>query len=103
MKRVINGLTYNTNTAEEIGQDDNGVGKSDFRFYDETLYKTKKGRFFLAGEGGALTKWAEPYPGGGSQFGSGIIALDKKDALEWCESHDIDPDIIAEHFEIDEA
>ena len=102
MKRVINGLTYNTDTAEEIGQDDNGLGTSDFRFYDETLYKTKKGRFFLAGEGGALTKWAEAY-GDMSGFGSGIIALDKKDALEWCESHDIDSDIIEEHFEIDEA
>jgi len=102
MKQVIGGKVYNTETAEEIGSYANNLGTRDFRDLEETLYKTRKGNFFIAGEGGALTRWAK-IAGDGSGPGEGIEALNKQEALAWCESHDIDADIIAKHFEVEEA
>ena len=57
MRRIIDGRMYNTETAVEIC----GISHShytDFHHYEETLYKTPKGAFFLVGEGGPLSKYA---------------------------------------------
>ena len=59
MKKVINGKLYDTATAEQLAEDWNGLSDSDFKCCTETLYKTPKGNYFLHGEGGALTEWAE--------------------------------------------
>ena len=101
MKQIINGLTYNTETATLIGEWGNNLGYSDFRNISEGLYVTKKGRFFLAGEGGAMTRYSEPC-GNLRSGGAGIIALDKQEALEWCEQH-LDADKFSEYFDIEEA
>ena len=46
MKKVINGLLYNTETAKEIGyHSENFPG--DFKYVCETLYKKKTGEYFL--------------------------------------------------------
>ena len=100
MKQVIDGKTYNTETATEIHNHNNGLGKGDFRYLDESLYKTPKGRFFLAGEGGAMTRYAKSY-GNTSTGGSGIQAVDHDLALMWCEEHGVDT--IEDHFEIENA
>lgn len=102
MKQVIEGKLYNTATAEEIGSYWNGRSQSDFRNVSESLYKTKSGRFFLAGSGGPMTKYSRPC-GDMTGGGSGIIPLETEEARTWCEEHDIDSDTIAKYFTIEEA
>lgn len=103
MKKIIGGKRYNTETAEEIASFGNGLGTRDFRNYDETLYKTKNGNWFLAGEGGPMTKYAEPC-GDMMCGGSDIIPLGPDEALAWLESHN-EADAIDTHFadKIEEA
>lgn len=95
--KIINGKTYNTTTATEIASHEHSY-QSDFRWCLESLYRTKKGAYFLAGQGGAMSKYAHAVSTGGWSNGEGIIPLDDTDALEWCESHDIDIDIIEAEF-----
>lgn len=102
MKRVIDGLTYNTETAVLVGEWDNGLGRNDFNNCSEQLFKTQKGRFFIAGEGGAMSRWSEPV-GNMRSGGSGILPLTPEEALSWCEQHGIDADTIAEHFDVEDA
>jgi len=86
MKKIINGKSYNTDTAEIIASFENGLGSRDFRNYSEELYKTKKGNYFLAGEGGAMTKYSRPV-GNMTDGGSDIFVLSKTEAIEWLERH----------------
>lgn len=102
MKQVIDGLTYNTETADLIGQWDNGLPLNDFNNCDEDLYRTKKGRFFLRYRGGGLSRWAVSV-GNGRTGSEGIQALSTEEALSWCESHGIDADTIAQYFEVEDA
>lgn len=100
--QVINGKRYNTDTATELGSFDNGLGRGDFGHVSETLYRTKKGAFFLDGEGGPNTSWAESV--GNMRGGSaGIRTLSTAEALNWAETHRVSPDTIAEHFDIEEG
>ena len=86
MKAVINGLRYDTEKAELIGEADFGYRK-DFRYFEETLYCTASGRFFLAGEGGPLTRWARINADNSKSGGKGIVAMDKIEALAWAEKN----------------
>jgi hypothetical protein len=52
---------------------------------DETLYRTKNGRFFLAGEGGALSKYARTISPTCSAPGEDLRPLTDREALEWLE------------------
>lgn len=103
MKQVIDGKMYNTDTAEEIGSWSNHLG-GDFRSCSETLYRTKKGNYFVHGEGGAMSKYAEQC-GDGMGGGSAIIPMDKDEAFEWAQQHCGDEDDVIEHFKdmIEEA
>lgn len=96
MKKVINGRLYNTETAKHIGNQGNGLGWNDFRCIDEDLYLKKTGEFFLAGEGGALTKYAEVTEHGRCA-GSGIIPLTEDEARDWVETY-LDVDAYIEVF-----
>lgn len=88
MKKVINGLTYNTETSKEIGHYCNGYYCNDFNHYSETLFRTKKGNHFLYGEGNALSKYSEPIGNNGRGGGSDIIPLTVEEAIGWCEQYD---------------
>ena len=84
MKKIVDGKTYNTETATELGVWGNDYGTTDFRWCDETLYRTKKGAYFLFGEGGAMSRYAGRY---GDMWGDGeeLIPLEEKEAKEWAE------------------
>lgn len=103
MKKIINGKSYNTETAEEIVSASSNCGKSDFRWFKESLYRTKKGNYFLAGEGHAMTKYATHYDNM-SGAGNGIFLLTKKEALNWLENNE-ETEKIEKYFsaEIEEA
>ena len=56
MKKVINGALYDTSTAKLLGEDSYS-NPGDFQHWVETLYRTKSGKYFLHGKGGAMTKY----------------------------------------------
>ena len=57
MKKIIKGKTYNTDTAVCLGKGTQGTF-GDPAGYEESLYQTKKGLYFIYGIGGETS----PYP-----------------------------------------
>jgi len=96
MKQVISGFIYDTDKAEEVWTASYS-NPSDFKHWSETLYRTKKGAFFLAGGGGPMSRWRKD-TGDGYSGSTGIIPLAEAEALDWCESNGADADLIAETF-----
>ncbi len=88
MKRVIDGKIYNTETAELLHEWSNGKFTSDFGHCEESLYKTKKGAYFIAGEGGAMTGYARSCGSNSTYGGSGIRVLSEAEAMTWLEEHE---------------
>lgn len=89
MKKIIDGKLYDTETAKEIGEYSYGA-INDFRYFSETLYKTKNGNYFMYGEGGALSQYAEV-----SEFGKcggcAIVPYTEEEAQKWAEDYlDVD-------------
>lgn len=88
MKRIIEGKTYNTATATRLyGLSCNASGKSDFRWEDTSLYQTKGGAFFLAGEGGPMTRWGKRV-GTMTTYGEGLMPITIEEAKEILERED---------------
>lgn len=102
MRTIINRKVYDTNTADEIADYSSGY-INDFRYYKESLYKTKNGRWFLCGEGGAMSKYSQP-EGNGRGYGHATIPLTKDEVIEWLEETE-HYDELEEHFanELEEA
>jgi hypothetical protein len=85
MKKIINGKLYNTDTAKPVKSTSHGDGPRDFGYYEETLYKKRTGEYFLAGEGGPLTKYSHSVGHSGMSGGEGIIPLTYEETLAWAE------------------
>ena len=98
MKAIINGLRYDTEKATLIGEYHTpGLGHNNFQYWTAALYKTpRSGRFFLTGEGHAMTRFAS-HSGDSSGWGSKVIPMSKKEALEWAEQY-LDAEDFEEHF-----
>ncbi len=97
MKAVIDGKRYDTETAEYIaGAGSQGISMSDFNYWEAALYKTKKGAYFVAGEGGALSPYGESYAGA-SHWGERITPKTKEEAFEWAQRF-CDPDRVQAEF-----
>lgn len=86
MKKIIDGKLYNTETARELGSDSYSNPR-DFHWWRETLYQKKTGEFFLHGEGGAATKYAETVGLNEWSGGKRIMPLTYTEATEWAEKH----------------
>ena len=97
MKAVIEGKRYDTATAKEIGSGEGKAYPGDFHYISETLYITPRGNFFLAGEGGPLSRYGRPAYGGGTCGGEGIVPVTREEALFWCESQ-LDMEEYADYF-----
>lgn len=102
MKKIINGLTYDTETATVCLKYSNDIAHNDFEFLRETLFRTKKGRFFLYGRGGAWS-WCAETIGNSSCYGEKIKALTVTEAMQWIEDRDINPDDVVGIFEFESA
>ena len=96
MKAIINGKRYDTQTATEIDHYSNQYSRNDFKYYEEGLYKTKAGNWFLKGTGGPMTKYARP-AGNMTTGGPAIIPLSATEAREWLE-HTKNLAALEEHF-----
>ena len=103
MKKIINGKQYDTDTAEKITKWSNNYYPNDFHYYEETLYRTPNGAWFIAGEGGGLSPYAETY-GNSSGWGSDLRILTQEEAKNWLEDRDF-PELLEKHFgsEIEDA
>ena len=103
MQRVIDGLKYDTDTADCVHEWENHYGGNDFHYCEEALYKTTNGRWFLAGEGGPLSKYAEPSGSNGHCGGSGLSPVTADEAQAWLEAHGAPAEVISEHFDVQPA
>lgn len=86
MVKIYKGRKYDTKTAKEVGCYENDGNWRDFHHYEETLYKKRTGEYFLFGEGGPMTKYAERVDNMWSG-GKGINPLSYDEAREWAEEH----------------
>jgi hypothetical protein len=86
MKKIINKKMYNTETAIEVATSGNGLPSSELGSYSEALFVTKKGVYFLWGEGGPMSKYVISF--GNDLCGSeDIQALTKEAAYNWLEEN----------------
>lgn len=88
--RIIDGLLYDTETATLICDLSINTDRSNWHFDETGLYRTQKGAFFVAGEGGPLSRWALTTTGGGSAHhdpGAGIEPVDVNEAKRLIEQH----------------
>lgn len=84
MKRIINGKLYDTDTAKLLASYHNDFSPSDFEYFNEDLYIKKTGEYFLLGEGGPKSYYAE-YHGNISMGSKRIIPISEDRAKEWAE------------------
>lgn len=101
MKKVIGNKMYNTNTAELLASYSENCGS--FEYISEGLYRTKKGAYFVAGEGGALSRYSIK-DGQNAWCGSeDIRILSEEEAREWMEEHGTADEYISAFGEVEEA
>ena len=87
MKKIIKGKVYDTETAKELASWSNGGTWRDFNHVEETLYRKKTGEYFLCGEGGPNTRYAERVDTNSWSGGSRIMPMTYQEATEWAEEH----------------
>ena len=87
MKRIIDGKRYDTETADHIAQASASCPVNDFNHWEENLYRTKSGRFFLVGEGGPMTGYARSCGQNQWTGGSDLQPLTDDEARSWLERH----------------
>jgi hypothetical protein len=94
MKTIINSKRYDTDKPGTIliAEKSSNRPRSDFDFFKESLYRTIRGTWFLAGSGGPMTKYAKSF-GNSRRWGEAIIPLTPEMALDWMEKSD-DPDAL---------
>jgi hypothetical protein len=87
MRKVIDGKRYDTDQAQLVASWDNGQNRGDFKRYEEDLYRTKKGNWFVHKAGGPMTHMAVQRGNGygGSQE---IEPIAEDEAFEWMQDHD---------------
>ncbi len=86
MYKVIKGARYNTETAKCLASWSTPCAVSDFKYYEETLYRTKAGNYFLHGEGHGASPYRKREPDGWTH-GEKIIPMTYEQAQAWAEEH----------------
>ena len=99
MKKIINGVRYDTEKMILIGEATSpGFYVSDFQFWSAGLYKSKRSdRYCLAGEGGPMSRFARPAGVSGMTGGADLTPMSKEEALEWAEQF-LDAELVEEFF-----
>ena len=96
MKATINYKVYDTAKATSVAEDQSNHAGGHFHAWEEQLYVTAKGNWFVHGRGGAMTKYAT-HEGNDSSGGERIVPMTREEALAWCEDHKAQ-DAIDAHF-----
>lgn len=59
MKKIIDGVEYNTRTAEALAEVENGEKPSSKVYEKQTLYRTEEGKYFILGVGGENSRFSK--------------------------------------------
>lgn len=86
MKKVINGKLYNTETSKFLGEDSYS-NPSDFNYWLESLFQKRTGEFFLYGEGGPMSRYAQTTGQNEWSGGEQIQPMTAENARQWAEKH----------------
>ncbi len=97
MKKIIDGIRYDTEKATKVAKYNNNLGDGDFNYLREYLYHTRNNRWFLHGYGGAFTKYSVSVGSDGRGGGENIIPINDSEALEWLQNND-EIDVIELYF-----
>jgi hypothetical protein len=86
MKGICDGKRYDTDRAEELACA-SFAAKDDPAHWEECLFRTERGAFFLAATGGPESKYGVPVDM--QRFGPGerIVPLEPDKALRWAEQN----------------
>jgi len=85
MKKIIDGAKYDTETAKVMGEWDNRCSRRDFQWCEETLYRTKAGKYFLHGRGGPMSKYTKSAGNNSWSGDERILPMTREAAQEWAE------------------
>lgn len=103
MQKIVDGVLYDTEQAEEVAHFSSHHPKTDFQWFEERLYRTEKGSWFLYGHGHAMTKYARSVPGGGASGpGKRLVVMSEEEVKSWLERHDF-IDVYKEYFDLETA
>ena len=94
MRKVINGKTYRTHTARLLVTLPSPFPKTDNKWHETRLYRTHRGAYFLAGEGGSLSRWKKSTPRGAIE-GEGIEPISKDEVCAFAKDAELSPDRFA--------
>lgn len=99
MKKIVNGKIYDTEKSTLIGESSaTDAHRGDFRYWEASLYQTPRSKsFFLAGEGGPMTRFAQSCGQNSWEGGSDLIPMTREQALEWAEAN-LKPAIVEHYF-----
>lgn len=88
MKKIIEGVTYDTKKATCLGKFDSGFLKEDIRWSIIELYKTKQGNYFLHGSGGPGSPYGT-YDNISETYGDGkvIMPISLKETIAWANEY----------------
>lgn len=86
MIKIIDGKRYNTDTAEEILAWTNGKF-GNFEYREKTLYRTKKGNWFIYHYGGPMTDMAISAEFNSWSGSEDIEAISEKEVLKFLEEY----------------
>jgi len=89
MRKIIENKVYDTEKADEIAGESFSY-PGDFHHTFQTLYRTKKGRCFFYGGGGAMTEWAEDLGNNNTGGSENIWIPEEDDMKHWLARVDID-------------
>lgn len=99
MIQIINGKKYDTSTADAMGSF-NYTTPGDLWYQEETLYRTKKGSYFLFGLGGEGTECSLTNRSGCMPK---ITPITEAEAREWVEKYLTGPEYIKIFGDVEEA
>ena len=99
MKKIVNGKIYDTEKATLIGESSSSDAyRGDFRYWEAGLYITPRSKsFFLAGESGPQTRFAQSAGQNSWTGGKDLIPMTREQALEWAEAN-LEPAIVEHYF-----
>ena len=88
MKKIIDGKLFNTETAERICS--TGFSSpGDFSYWKDTLYKTKKGTYFIHGKGGPRSHYAVNIGNNTISGSEEMWTVGEDVAKKFCEENDV--------------
>ncbi len=87
MKKIINGKRYDTEKSTIVGEY-SFSSFGDFNYISEGLYVTPRSKsYFLAGEGGANTRYRQTVSQNTWAGGEIIQPMSKEDAFAWAQEY----------------